>query len=436
MKLLNVDQCFHAVGQGLFYSTDFSILAGGSSHTFSFVYDCGSESKGVYLKQEVLRCRKLCLCSGSLDLLVLSHLHKDHVNGLDMLLEGIHTKHVVLPYLDPAERLLLAVSQDATGWYAAFLINPTEYLRNMGVEKIYYITHGEDRRIDPPPKREDNSLEGWELYPAFGNMQNDDQARDKAQDEDNVLKDDVFFKKDAMPVPVSKLWQFLFYVAEIDENKLDCFKRCAHKIIGSGSLVDAINDQKRLEGLKRCYESFSSDFNSTTLSCLHGPLFQKAPIYDSLCSLSCCWPGGLFLPNPKLAPDRLCHDWEDFMYHCCPPHHHLWREYQSLAQNYSQLLGDMNTKKEWNNLKTRYQALFPLIQLIQVPHHGSHKSWSSDICSDLAPCRYVISAGLSNRHGHPDCQIMQDIRKTSSPVGIEWVNEHHSFLSQKQFFFR
>lgn len=87
---------FHPVGQGLFYS---GLLNGWRRHergTFSFVYDCGSTSSREFLYREIDDLKLLLPLAGSrksrrLDLLVISHLHDDHVNGLERLLSDLES---------------------------------------------------------------------------------------------------------------------------------------------------------------------------------------------------------------------------------------------------------------------------------------------------------------------------------------------------------
>ncbi len=92
---MRVIRSFHPVGQGAFYSEIFLDARGCE---FSVVYDCGSESNGLSLYEEVNDFRKV-LKGNKIDLLFISHFHSDHINGLLHLLKGIDVDKVVIPML-------------------------------------------------------------------------------------------------------------------------------------------------------------------------------------------------------------------------------------------------------------------------------------------------------------------------------------------------
>ncbi|MGD0202935.1 MAG: MBL fold metallo-hydrolase [Candidatus Bathyarchaeia archaeon] len=144
-QLPNRQFIFHNAGQGLFYS--------GKINDFEFVYDCGSFRK-QHLNDIVLD-YKNTLPNGKLDLLILSHLHEDHVAGLYTLFHNnpkTSVERVILPYLSPAERLVLAVGAPTlyTGdWYYNFLSDPVRFFLERGVKRITYLGGSErDRQIE------------------------------------------------------------------------------------------------------------------------------------------------------------------------------------------------------------------------------------------------------------------------------------------------
>ena len=97
---------FAPVGQGLFYG---GFIDGGS---YSFVYDCGSENGIKALKPYI---DSLPFLSGknSIDFLAISHFHRDHINGINYLLNTIKVEKVYLPYLgekDITRKFLAGIS--------------------------------------------------------------------------------------------------------------------------------------------------------------------------------------------------------------------------------------------------------------------------------------------------------------------------------------
>lgn len=86
---------FHSVGQGLFYS---GVIENGSD-SFVFVYDCGGSNKSIV--GEAVDRFIGSLGGKKIDLLVLSHLHEDHINGLERILGELKPGgKIVMPYID------------------------------------------------------------------------------------------------------------------------------------------------------------------------------------------------------------------------------------------------------------------------------------------------------------------------------------------------
>ena len=172
-KLIEHYGNFHGVGQGLFISGKVQF---DKESSFDYIYDCGTLRKKaqqileMHIKKEVDR-----LEGKPLDILFLSHLHWDHVSGLSMLLKSlqpqngsgkseekaIKIKKVVLPYLYPAERVVVMATarqylenEEDLGWYTDFLARPGEFLRKKGVEDVVFVRGGDSgspERNEPNP---------------------------------------------------------------------------------------------------------------------------------------------------------------------------------------------------------------------------------------------------------------------------------------------
>lgn len=92
---------FHPVGQGLFYTG--MIRRGNES--FVFVYDCGGSGKD--LVGSIVERFIDSLRGKEIDLLVLSHLHEDHINGIESILKELKPGgNIVMPYVDRHLQLL------------------------------------------------------------------------------------------------------------------------------------------------------------------------------------------------------------------------------------------------------------------------------------------------------------------------------------------
>ena len=89
------------VGQGLFYIGDIGYE---DEKSFRFIYDCGAEKVSNiknaiddYIDESII-----------IDMLVISHFDKDHISGLELLLEKAKKiKKIFIPYYDDIDSYLL-----------------------------------------------------------------------------------------------------------------------------------------------------------------------------------------------------------------------------------------------------------------------------------------------------------------------------------------
>jgi len=443
MRNIVFDQNFHGIGQGLFYSGKISIQSNkDTKRSFNFVYDCGSASQKKHLYKEIEEYKKLKLQSKKLDLLMISHLHSDHVNGLDNLLSDIEVKNVVLPYLSPIERLILSVFYDKKrpNWYFEFLSNPTAFFRKRDVENIIYVSRGKDFETTPPKDSEGLSQKNeFLLEMNFEGMKHDEKKKEYAEKNDEVIDINVAFKKDGHPAKIFNLWNFYFYTSPIEEKKFESFfnkvkilqKKFSISEISYDLILEIIRDKIKREKLKKIYEEeISEDLNLTSMACLHGPIYLL-PNIDFRSEIHF----GIW-PFPFIPPYHRIYKELKFLYHEL---YHEWRHILHetkdfyIDRSHSFLTGDINSISEWEGIEKRYAQLFRHIQSLQVPHHGSRNNWNNKIPLDVGLCDYIISAGIRNRFKHPDLEVIKNISQNLSPDIIKWAHEHRSQINKKMF---
>ena len=99
----------HPVGQGAFYSEVFEECG---VVKFSMVYDCGTETPAnkmdLSLKEQIIDFSEH-VANRSIDLLFISHFHKDHISGLNYLSQKCNIKKTVIPMLTDELILLTRV---------------------------------------------------------------------------------------------------------------------------------------------------------------------------------------------------------------------------------------------------------------------------------------------------------------------------------------
>src|SRR3546814_18770450 len=104
-----------AVGQGFFHT---ATLAEDGNQRLRYIYDCGAKSD--YEKERGERIDELLADTGKQakpDILFLSHIHEDHVNAVEKLLDkpdGLKVDTIVLPLL-PIEDRPIALGRRLNG---------------------------------------------------------------------------------------------------------------------------------------------------------------------------------------------------------------------------------------------------------------------------------------------------------------------------------
>jgi hypothetical protein len=161
----SVARCQFAVGHGGFHAGRIQVLrsrfalasslsskSGDIETVFdqAYVYDCGSEHLDAFA--EALQAYRKDYAE-QLEVLFVSHLHADHINGLDRLLGYKIPRIVVLPYLDLEDIACIALhdfeSGKFSGTYRDYIHDPVAWWRDHGVDTVIFIEPGGDDGVAP-----------------------------------------------------------------------------------------------------------------------------------------------------------------------------------------------------------------------------------------------------------------------------------------------
>jgi len=390
----------HPVGQGFFHSAYIKV----GKQCIRYAYDCGSDN----LDSLALAIDDYCsdLVDGDrLDVLFISHLDSDHVNGLDALLTRVNANTVVLPYLDPFERILLVASALSTdslnGLLLSFATDPVRWLEDRGVNSVVFITGNErDNEEITFPNRD---------YIRF------DQLRDYASEEPRLeldldaarlaattsvdIADDSNSTIEHLRVPHTTPlgllygpclvnWAFITFThPEIDNIKK--FKKLIRKLFplsgvndahwtldNSRWLINVIQNQSLRDKLKSCYNHIRKNHNLISLSLYSGPAFSDDhKFYTSISSR------GFLTSNC----DKRC----------------AW-----LGTGDS----NMSVRKRVQALINHYRNVLHNVLTVTAPHHGSrHNIDRNGYFIGLIGSYYVSSAAAESRHGHPHAEVVNMI---------------------------
>lgn len=346
------DFTFHNVGEGLFYS--------GQIGNFNFIYDCGASNKKhlalVISKYITHKLRKRIV-----DLLIISHLHDDHIAGLETLLNRVSVKTVILPYLNPIERCMVALRRlDLRQWFYDFWADPITFLFERGVKQIVLVGGHEPF---PPEHRpgEEPYFEGEdELHWDKGNEEDEDLKEYVKKNDRQVQRffdgKSLLAKNHKENLVTKGTWLFRFFNCKVKELNMHLFIQCINKnpIIQHYDLISIIRNKSLLSQLKDCYKKLHGDFNDTSLVVYHAPMTMDKP-FDQF------------------------------------------------------LTGDINLNTKLTEIEKHYDGYLSRVRLALVPHHGSQRNWNRTILAKTSDeCLWVTSASIFNKY-HPSFKVICDL---------------------------
>jgi len=336
MSQINAHFSFHPVGQGLFYTGD----VGG----FNFVYDCGAKFKQKFLLQAIHGYQRQV---SGLDMVILSHLHEDHICGLKELVKTLRPRRILIPYISPEEMLLSFVYAkgnpdiiEALKYFAGrmygVVASPNTFL---GETRITVIKHVEAHT-------ESTSVS----VSALGDIIGDDMVvqTDTKEYEFKFFNSDSFDNR-----------TIARFYAEIEKTyKKDWRQR----------LVDIVISD--LPGIEKIYRDCfgKKKINLTTLVCCHGPTGEAHSFSVEQWGKQ-TW--GMFSDMPSLPARQL-------------------------------LTGDIDFNSSLMEMRQHYAREWPGIVLALVPHHGARTSWASWTFYALPGVEYwPCTFGIGNKYHHP-----------------------------------
>lgn len=350
------------VGQGNFWQGSIDAR----NQTINWVYDCGSTNIHA-LRREIETVRDV-----SQDLLFISHLDADHINGIDSLLNATSVKEVVLPYLSDDWKILLLADENEngqlTGQLIDFVKNPSEWLLQRGVERITFIRKGNGPSEPEPLPDPSYGLDGpitlkWSRSPAQLKGSRNSQIVDEGALA--VLRDTTGNVLD---------WLFLPQVHQPTPARVKLFRAALRKEFPNQSvrkIIDAFRRPADRAKLRRCYDSIWKDHNKISLSLFAGPI---APTDD-------VWRGE-FEQGNSFSSSRS-----------------TWSSGVGWLASGDADLGNSTRRSEFLAFYKRHLAA---VGVLQLPHHGSSRNFHPTLMEHFP---YLIialaAAGVKNPYGHP-----------------------------------
>lgn len=372
------------------------------------VYDCGGllgTKKIDHLISDYIK----NLGDSKIDMLIASHLHRDHVCGFESLMRQAKVRYVFLPYLLPSQRLLLALSESpyADPSYYDFLADPVSYFFEGGAERVILVGSGEygkrDKSNDYVPPDDEFKVNSEDLNEASIQLPNDDTLKTVVSENDPQLLESKYrnilsMKTHHGMVSLRQEWIFRFFAPPTKMN-LKQFESCVMKILprvkrlDNATLRSILTNQTDIDKLASCYMNTFKRLNDTSLILFHGPT-RKVTTF--LCPSS--FPLGKTV-YPKSYPCKGLFEHD---------------------VNYGWLLtGDVDFKKVSTALLNHFSHYLSSMTHLLIPHHGSKGNWDSNIMNQVArPSHWFVSFGLGNRFRHPNSGVISDIVAGGNSVSL------------------
>ena len=341
-----IERIFHPIGQGAFYSERHT------SCNINIVYDCGTTNPKLLAKQRVVSqsFRK----DNVIHILFISHFDKDHISLIDTLKKAVKKiGRVVLPLLHDEQKIFLSNIYKALGQsrLAKLVSDPNEFF---GREtQIIGVRPSSDTEIGEIP-----SLNVLEI----------DETRTEIQSGTpltiNGFDDWVYIPFNYQYKTRSNEFQNKLHNEGIDVGKLKT---------DPDYLLYGITDVEK-EKIIGVYKGkgVSGNINENSMFLYSGPSCKK---------------------------DLHKHSWIRGHYRCdlfrCYPHR--------VACLYT---GDGDLNKV--DIRKIYRRYWDLIGTIQIPHHGSGKSFKASPFDEggfLCP----MSVGNKNSYGHPSPIVISEL---------------------------
>jgi len=394
------------VGQGLFTS---GTIARPGATPLAWVYDCGSSTAEPAMKNALdsFTAQSRSIGVTSLHLAVLSHFDRDHISGFVRLLRRFPVKTLLLPYIPPWKRIVIALEEGLSPgeelW--TFFVDPAAALRDdpeINVNEVLYVQAGgpDDLPADPGPEPlfpEDTDgaaflpdLAGDLLTPEYGD------PPEEAPDEDTVASGRIAvrFLRPGGRLLAPLLWEFVPYNdAALAPKATPAF------VLRAVNLRRALLDRSRTDHdrvmklLKRHYEMRfkPSERNVISLYLYSGPVSSNLQ----------------FLQAGQDA----------------------WL-IGGHSDRFSQMhTGDafLNTDARWAAFSTFYSRGDRLRRsaFLQVMHHGSRKNWQPGLAGLMNPAVSIFSSSPETHDKHPDAEVLRDFWQ-HDPVQVDRRGHHRS----------
>lgn len=372
---MEVIRTFHPIGQGGFYTETFD----DSTNKSMVVFDCGGNSKKFmkeYMDSFLPSDKKAII-----EAVFISHLHNDHINGLEYLLRKANVKKIFLPQFTPNHLFNVFFYNAAYG-------SGRENCNNF-VLSLVQSTKSSNKIIDT-------------LLVQVEEFDGDEGRQDNIPIQNYSNQNGLL--KHGLPLTYENTWIYIPFNPKSKTPNFDRIKDQSIKEILQGLYNNATNPHEqaealakfvKLHGVKKCKELYKDMFgnihNGQSMTLFSG--LRKSEYHKIRC-------------YPLHSP------FNHF-------YRYLWRDYLYEFKNYNENCiltnflytgdyesGDSAKMKELSSFYTKMQV-WETICGVQIPHHGSRNNYADELYNKR--CYAIASAGASNKYHHPNIDTLINI---------------------------
>ncbi len=396
---MRVTRTQYPVGQGCFHAGCLE-WAGkdGLPRTFRYIYDCGSTTGVDALEETIV---DFASQNRRVDALFVSHLHRDHVNGIDRLFElgNIEVGTVFVPHIGIGATIadLLAAKFDGTlsGALAEARLRPDLWFGRKGVRQVVRVLAAQGREAPgdgaagiPPDDEEPDA--GKFVLDAGAGFEGPfrSPAASTTMDSGTVVS--------PAGAQAGIDWELVPHVDPPPPGaRLDEFERDVRSVMELGDrqritvnrLLEALKCPSRTAGLKRCYRHLypgggTARHNRASMSLYSGPSADSGSDWD--------YQG----TDEDVLEERTMQIMKDGG----------WTRVGWIGTGDSELkVGHI--RQEWENT---YRPYRDLIFTFVLPHHGSDRNFDPGLLEFTAAPVFVASA-RDGSASHPGAMVGQTL---------------------------
>lgn len=373
----------HPVGQGGFYTERFKEISSFKKKSYNVVYDCGSDTgkagNGIsrYVQREI---DSVFSRNEKIDIVFISHLDNDHINGLEYLIREHDVRNICIPLLNSNEKLLALVKCAVEGlretsFVYKFILDPVESVSGL-----------------PKPPR---IIFVSPLGENFENSERSILSVNQFPDNLKTGNQIVLENSESIGIPSlhGKRRYFWIYLpvnldgAELSE-KLEGYLN-EEKIpvpTNSEEIKMLLENRSAFKKLKAFYQALPHGGINA-----HSMIVYSGPPEVTRCGFEGFW---------RLAYADL--------YTRLYEHLYFERVYKYPKSSGCLYTGDFAINKvKWSRIKSYCASLIEQIGVLQLPHHGSRHNYDSCMLENSPVC--FISVGRANKYGHPDRSVIEDV---------------------------